>query len=730
MEYYIKGNYRKSIYQTDAGYHVGLFRLKETNSEDMLDYVGRTITFTGYFHELNTEDTYLFYGNLVEHEKYGDQFQVTRYERLLPEEKDGIVEFLSSGLFKGIGEAKAKKIVDVLGKDTLSIILENPENLLLIPTMTQKQVNMLHDTLINYESSYSIIVALNELGFSTKDSMMIYKKYREKTLDIVGKNIYQLMEDFEEITYKKVDYIAAKQGYAKDDSRRVQASILYVMTELTNLLGHSYFLNGEIYGYLPKVLGLEISTEIYDQALNLLIKDMKVIVRDEKYYLKNIFEAEKNIANRLIYLRNQSDIENKKLDTSLAKLEQKMNLVYNDDQKLAIKNSFLKHVLVITGGPGTGKTTIIKAIVELYKDLNHFSYEELKTNIALLAPTGRASKRISEATLLPALTIHRFLKWNKDTNLFAVNEYNKSDVKFVIIDESSMVDVLLFDHLLKGLRVDTKIILVGDYNQLPSVGPGQILKDMIDSEELPVTSLNQLYRQGEDSNIITLAYDINHDYFDSTIFNVQEDLSFFPCGSNYIKAKLKEICSQYQDYDYKKFQVLAPMYKTMNGIDVFNLELQEIFNPKSPRKKELIINGITFRENDKVIQLSNMPDDNVFNGDIGIISHIESGSKKSITIDFDGNEVHYTPSNFNKFKHAYAISIHKSQGSEFDVVVMPMTNGYHKMLYRKLVYTGVTRAKKKLCLLGEVDAFTSAIHNNSEASRRTTLNEMLKSRIM
>lgn len=730
MEYYIKGNYRKSIYQTDAGYHVGLFRVKETNSEDCLDYVGRTITFTGYFHELNTEDTYLFYGALVEHEKYGDQFQVAKYERVLPEEKDGIVEFLSSGVFKGIGEKKAKKIVEILGKDTLSIMLENPENLLLIPGITQKQVKMFHDTLVNYESSYSIIVSLNELGFSTKDSMMIYKKYREKTLEIVNQNIYQLMEDLEEITYKKVDYIASKQGYLKDDNRRVGASILYVMMELTNLLGHSYFLTEEMYEYLPRVLGISISMELYHTCLNQLIKDNKVIQREEKYYLKNIFQAEKSIANRLLYLKNQKDSEDQKLESTLSSLESKMNLIYNEDQKKAIKESFLKHILIVTGGPGTGKTTIMKAIVELYQELNHLGYKETKEKIALLAPTGRASKRISEATHLPAVTIHRFLKWNKDTNLFAINEYNKSDAEFVMIDEASMVDVLLFDHLLKGLKTDTKLILVGDYHQLPSVGPGQILKDIIDSNLLPVVSLNQLYRQGEDSNIITLAYDINKGYFDPSIFNVQEDLSFLPCGSNYIRSKLKELCMQYQEYDYKKFQILVPMYKTINGIDAINEDLQEIFNPKEKGKKELVINGVLYREQDKVIQLSNMPDDNVFNGDIGIISHIEAGTKKSITIDFDGNDVLYTPSNFNKFKHAYAISIHKSQGSEFDVVVMPLTNGYHKMLYRKLVYTGVTRAKKKLYLLGEADAFTRAIQNNQEASRRTTLNEMLERRIM
>lgn len=726
MEHYIKGNYRKSIYQNDSGYCIGIFKIKETNDEEIIDYLGRTITFTGYFHELNEEDTYLFYGELVQHERYGEQFQVSRYERVLPEEKDGIVEFLSSGLFRGIGEKKAQKIVEVLGPDTLKIILENPENLLLIPSMTKKQVDLLHDTLVDYESSYATIVALNELGFSTKDSMLIYRKFYEKTMSVVSENLYLLMEKIEEIRFKKIDAIALRKGYSKDDPRRVVASILYVMTELSNLIGHSYFLNGEIYGYVLKVLGISLPTEEYDHALEQLTKEKKVIVREEKYYLASMFEAEKNIANRLRYLANLEDSNNSKLEQSLSELEKMNHITYNSDQKEAIQQAMKKHVLIITGGPGTGKTTIVKAITDLYQKMNRLSHEQLLEKIALLAPTGRASKRISESTLLPGLTIHRFLKWNKDTNLFAVNEYNKSDVDFIIIDETSMVDIVLFDHLLKGLRVNTKIILVGDYYQLPSVGPGQILKDMVESKELPVVTLNQLYRQGENSNIITLAYDINKDYLDQTIFNVQEDLSFIPCDSMVVRENLQSVCKQYKDMDYKKFQVLAPMYKTLNGIDELNIQLQAIFNPKKSSKKEIIINGIVFREQDKVIQLTNMPEENVFNGDIGLIDSIENGQKKEVTINFDGNLVKYTASNFNKFKHAYAISIHKSQGSEFDVVVMPMVKGYHKMLYRKLIYTGVTRAKKKLYIIGELDAFLYAIHHNDVDMRRTTLKEMLK----
>lgn len=360
--------------------------------------------------------------------------------------------------------------------------------------------------------------------------------------------------------------------------------------------------------------------------------------------------------------------------------------------------------------------------------LYHCSYQDMEEEVALLAPTGRAAKRISEATLMPAQTIHRFLKWNKELNRFAVNEYAKSDVRFVIIDEASMVDTYLFDHLLKGLSVQTRIVLVGDANQLPSVGPGEVLKDTIESGEVTVVKLNELYRQGEDSNIISLAYDINRGVVNDSIFNQQPDLTFIPCDSMVVKENLMKYCISLKK-ERTDFQVLAPMYKTINGIDNLNLILQSVFNPKDSRKNEIIINGITFREDDKVIELSNMPEENIFNGDIGYIASIKNGEHKEVQIDFDGNVVKFTPSNFNKFKHAYAISIHKSQGSEFDTVIMPIVKSYNKMLYRKLIYTGVTRAKKKLVLIGEIDALDMAVQNNLSDERRTSLKEMLNRRI-
>lgn len=725
MGTYIKGNYRKSIYQSQAGYNIGIFKVSDTNDERLADYIGRTITFTGYFHELNDIDTYLFFGKLVEHEKYGEQFQVDSYERCRPEEKDSIIEFLTSGLFTGIGEKKAKKIVDVLGKDTLKIIIENPDNLLLIPTITKANIDTLHKKLKEYESSYETILYLGELGFSTKDSMLIYNFYKKETQAVINKDIYQLIYDILDINFKKVDTVALKMNIAKNALIRVKAAIIYIMNELSNTYGHSYYYKEELLPLLPKVLTIPITEDEWLEALNSLLNDVRVVLKDEKIYLAEMYEAETLITKRIRLLnRNAPHIE-KELESKLKDLESFYGITYNAEQKQAIKESCERDFLIITGGPGTGKTTIMKGITELYRQLNKLSYSDLQDRIALLAPTGRAAKRMSESTNLKSSTIHRFLKWQKETNKFQVNEYNKSKVELVILDEASMIDTYLLASLLKGISANCKIIMVGDDHQLPSVGPGQILHDLISSEKLEVVKLKELYRQGKDSNITSLAYDIRAGSINREVFNKAADLTFINCEASEVIPNIIEISNTYKDISYKKFQILAPMYKTIAGIDEINNKLQNIFNKKSPTKKELKIGEVTFREGDKVIQLTNMPDENVYNGDIGIIDKILTSPKKEIYIDYDGNVVKYTPSNFQSFRLAYAISIHKAQGSEFDVVIMPIIKNYNKMLYRKLVYTGITRSKKYLYLIGDLTALDIAVSNTNTDIRRTSIKDFL-----
>lgn len=726
---YIKGNYRRSIYQTSQGYNIGLFKVTDTDDEKLVDYVDHIITFTGYFHELNDMDTYLFYGKLVTHPKYGEQFQVDSYERCKPEEKDAIVDFLTSGLFKGIGEKKAKAIVDVLGKDTLKIILENPDNLILIPGVNRKNIDTLHTKLQEYEASYETILTLTELGFSTKDAMIVYNFYKNKTKNIIDTNIYQIIEDIYNMNFKKIDTIALKNGLAKDSPIRVEATIVYIMNELSNAYGHSYYFKEELLTYLPRVLGQNITEELFLTSLDNLEKNLRIVRKEEKYYLKEMYEAETLITKRFRMLSHEEDKVIKDIDLKIKELEELFGITYNEQQFLAIKNSILKKFIIITGGPGTGKTTIMKGVTELYRTINKLGYSELQEKIALLAPTGRAAKRMSESTLLKASTIHRFLKWQKETNKFQVNEYNKSRVEFVIIDEASMIDTYLMANLLKGISANCKIVLVGDDHQLPSVGPGQVLHDLIESNSLEKVELTELYRQGKDSNILSLAYDIRQGKVNEKIFNIGEDLTFIKSTPDQVIDNILEITDTYKDLSYKDFQILCPMYKTIAGIDEINKHVQNRINKKSKNKKELPYGDVIYREEDKVLQLTNMPDENVYNGDIGIIKEIKISPKKEIIIDFDGNIVKYTPSNFANFRLAYAISIHKAQGSEFDVVVIPIVKNFNKMLYRKLIYTGITRSKKKLYLIGDLASLNYAVSNDNADIRRTTIKDFLISGI-
>ena len=434
---------------------------------------------------------------------------------------------------------------------------------------------------------------------------------------------------------------------------------------------------------------------------------------------------ERYVANRIFNLaNNDNSIKIDNILDLISDLENLFGITYNSGQVTAIKEAFCNNFLVITGGPGTGKTTIIKAICELYSYINGVDYEEMMDSLVLLAPTGRAAKRVAEQTNYTASTIHRFLKWNKDDNTFRVNEENKSDAKVIIVDEVSMVDIHLLYSLFMGINDNTKVIFIGDFNQLPSVGPGQVLKDIIDSDCVNVIKLEKLYRREETSNITLLAHDIIHDDVSMDLFNTSDDLVFIECDSLNMKNKLQEELVKYIDCSYDEFQVMAPIYKGENGIDDLNYFMQDIFNPKDKTKNEMVMDGVLYRECDKVLQLINMVDDNVFNGDIGCIRLIKNKDKQ-VYIDFDNNMIKYTPNSFSNIKLGYVISIHKSQGSEFDYVIIPILNKYNNMLYKKLIYTGITRAKKRLILIGEKDAFMKSVSNNKENNRKTSLKNFI-----
>ena len=730
---YIRGKYKKAIFTSDNGYVIGLFKVKETNQEDVKDYLDKTLTFTGYFADLNENDDYIFYGELINHPKYGYQYQVKEYEKIKPQDKEGIIAFLSSDIFPGIGEKMASKIVEVLGNSAIDKILEDESCLNLVPKLSQQKIKGIKSILEKHEESNKIMIYLTDLGFNMQDSLSIYNKYKANTIINIENDIFNLIDDIDNINFAKIDQISKKLGVEENDKRRIKACFVYIMEVLTFKKGDTYLLYDEIKNNLNKYLKITVDDELLKLYIDELRLERKIVLENNKFYLKKIFDDEQNIVDSISQLVNKDIEKNKNIDKYIKMSEEEKEISYNQKQKEAIKKALENNILIITGGPGTGKTTIIETIVEIYKEIKDLTYDDLIDKIALLAPTGRASKRMSEATNLPATTIHRFLKWNKENNEFMVNETNKDFSELVIIDEVSMIDINLFSSLFKGITTNAKLILVGDYNQLPSVGAGNILKDLIDCQKIDTIYLDLLYRQDENSYINNLAHDIKNGNLSEEFLKTKNDYAFLNCSCDSILETLKTTCQRLveKDIDQKRIQLMAPMYAGINGIDNLNKELQKIFNPEDHNKNEIRYGDIVFRENDKILQLVNMPDDNVFNGDVGYIKYIikaaNSKSKKNeIYVDYDGNVVKYLPKDFNKIKHGFIISIHKSQGSEFDLVIIPICMSYYRMLYRKLIYTAITRAKKKLIIIGEANAFKYSVDNNNEYIRKTNLCEKLK----
>ena len=725
---YIKGKVRSTIYQNDNGFFVGLFRVKETNDEELKDLVNKTITITGSMIDSNTEDTYTLYGEYTTHERFGNQYKFNNYEKVMPTTTDGIIEFLSSSLIKGCGAKTAKKIVEVYGEQAIDKIKESHTNLLLIPNMTETKAMKIYNSVMAASNADDTIVELKKLGFSIPESIKIFNKYKDKTLNMIDTNIYLLKEI---ISFNKLDYIFLNNN-SHDDEVRVKACILEGMQNLSDSTGDTYYYKEEIKDILHTKFKLILDEIYFDNLLLDLVKHNQILIVDDKYYLSEIYEMEQSIAYNLKEIIEYDSKKIKNIDGRIENLENALDVDYNEEQENAIKTALQNRVTIISGGPGTGKTTIINAICKLYIENYKLSPIDILTNIALLAPTGRASKKMSESTTLPASTIHRFLKWNKDTNAFGVNEYNKNHQKLIIVDEVSMIDTYLMDALLKGLDSNIQLILVGDSFQLPSVGAGLILNDLIDSNKFSYCPLSKIYRQSDNSYIPLLAKEIKEHNLTENYLSKKDDYNFLNADSKNIKSFIKQVVLKSIEKGLKErdLQILAPMYKGENGIDNLNLIMQELFNPKSDDKKETVINHVVFREKDKVLQLANNPDCNVFNGDIGYIVSIDTILKprktEIITIDFDGNYVEYKREDMSLIKHAYAITIHKSQGSEFSHVIMPVSKNYNRMLYNKLIYTGVSRAKKSLVIIGENTSFEMAVKNDYSNNRKTSLKRFLE----
>ncbi|MBO1308327.1 ATP-dependent RecD-like DNA helicase [Enterococcus sp. 669A] len=736
---YIVGTLKAVFFQNPSNfYKVLLFGIRETNT----DFLESEIVVTGSFGDVQEDEEYRLFGHFVEHPRYGKQFLVERYEQAQPTSANGIISYLSSDKFPGIGKKTAEKIVEILGEDAIDQIIDQPDILNRIPNLNQKKKDQLVETLrLNYGME-KIIVGLSSYGFGSQLSFAIFQTYRNQALEIIQENPYQLVEDIEGIGFKKADNLAEQMGIAADSDQRIRAAILHQIDEDANQSGDTYVeaqrLLEQVLSLLENSRAVEIAPDRVAAMIIQLVEEEKIQQEETKLYENTLYYSEWGIGNavaRLLARKKEIKYPKKTVEQKLRIIEKRSNILYGTSQDQAIKEAIRSPMFILTGGPGTGKTTVINGIVQLFAELNDLSldpsdYKEEIFPIILAAPTGRAAKRMNETTGLPASTIHRLLGLNGREST-PDTEARELEGGLLIVDEMSMVDTWLANTLLKAIPTNMQIILVGDKDQLPSVGPGQVFHDLLQVEAIPKIELTEIYRQGDNSSIIPLAHEIKEGKLPADFKVNQKDRSFIACHAFQMETVIKQIVerAKIKGYSAQDVQVLAPMYRGPAGIDAINKMMQEIFNPNDGTKKEVQWNEAVYRIGDKVLQLVNNPESNVFNGDMGIIVGIipakESEDKvDELVIQFDSIEVQYKRSEWNNIKLSYCCSIHKAQGSEFQMVLLPMVKQYNRMLQRNLLYTAVTRSKDLLILLGEQEAFVECVRKES-AVRKTTLIERI-----
>jgi len=746
---FVKGRPIVTIFHNEQNlYTVLRIRVDETNDQ----YDDKEAVITGYFPKIHEQETYVFFGEFKEHPKFGLQFHTNHFRKDMPQTKQGVIAYLSGEMFKGIGKKTAENIVETLGENAISKILNQPSLLDSIPKLPPEKAKMLYDTLMEHQGLEQVMVALNQYGFGPQISMRIYQAYKDETLSIIQKNPYQLVEDIEGIGFGRADELGYQLGISGNHPDRIKAACLYTLENESMQTGH-VFLHAE--NLLEQVKSLleenkrdQIEFTDISSELIKLEEEGKIIGEEKRIYLPSLFFAEKGLVTSINRILKQTEYSEQFPESefllALGGLEERLGVQYAPSQREAIQNALMSPMLILTGGPGTGKTTVIKGIVELYGELHGCSLEPkdyLKKDepfpILLAAPTGRAAKRMTESTGLPAVTIHRLLGFN-GTEGFDRDEASPLEGKILIVDETSMLDIWLANQLFKALPEHIQVIMVGDEDQLPSVGPGQVLKDLLQSERIPTVRLTDIYRQAEGSSIIELAHDIKKGFLPPNVTAKQADRSFIRCSTAQVAQVVEKVAlnAKNKGYTAKDIQVLAPMYRGPAGIDRLNVLLQEIFNPNPDgKRKEIAFGDVKYRIGDKVLQLVNQPESNVFNGDIGeIISIIyakENTEKQDmIYISFEGNEVEYTRQDLNQITHAYCCSVHKSQGSEFPIVILPITRSYYRMLQRNLIYTAITRSKQSLIICGEEDALRMGIERADELQRQTTLCQKLQESII
>ena len=742
-----EGYVEKVIYKNDDnGYAV--FTVEGEDGEDI---------FVGTLHGVSEGIYISAEGEYVNHPQYDLQFKFNSYEIKMPDDMISIERYLGSGIIKGVGEALAKRIVKKFKMDSLRIIEEEPERLAEVKGISERKAR---DIAVSYNEKKEMqdaIIFLTGYGISINLAVKIFNEYGQEMYKIIRSNPYKIAEDINGVGFKTADEIAERMGISSDSDFRIRAALLYTLLNASQL-GHMYLpkqmLVAKTYSLLVAdnvPYNEELEDEIGSQIIELQMTG-KAIVKELAGDVTAVYAA----ANYYIELNSArilSDIdldftsEDRPLDKMLAQIEEAEKITLEEKQKLAIKNAVNNGVAVITGGPGTGKTTTINAMIKMFEKLN--------LELLLAAPTGRAAKRITEATGYTAQTIHRLLELsgggideegNRSAYTFVRNSNNPLEADVIIIDEMSMVDSSLFYSLLQAIMPGTRLVLVGDSNQLPSVGPGNVLKDIIRSGVFSVTVLDKIFRQGENSDIITNAHLINAGK-QLEINNKSRDFFYIPRqGSQDIIAELKHLILDslpgFFQVDPMNIQVLTPMRKYELGVENLNKRLQEILNPSSRSIPEKEKNDVVFRKGDKVMQIKNnyklewkimdakdrfVKEEGVgvFNGDVGFIKEIDEFDQKIVVEYDDGRLVDYLYSKLDELEHAYAITIHKSQGSEYPVVVIPLLTGPAKLLNRNLLYTAVTRARKGVVIVGNIGLVKTMIDNIDEQKRYTTFAERL-----
>ena len=732
MTYYFSGTIDRVIFENTSNFFkIILLEIDDTDS----DFDDFEIIVTGTIADVIEGENYTFWGELTQHPKYGQQLKVERYQRAKPSSA-GLIKYFSSQHFKGIGKKTAEKIIHLYGDDPINNILEDPDKLESISGLSKaNRENLVSKLRLNYGAE-QILAKLAEYGLNNKTAVQIFERYKEESLTVITENPYQLVEDIQGIGFKMADKLAEQVGINSDAPQRFRAALVHTLLETSIDKGDTYIEAKELLEkslfILEEVRQIELDPSQIAQELTQLISEDKVQNIGTKIFDNTLFYAESGIHKHLTRILDrplEKEISSQDIQTEIKHIQAEFNINYDKAQKNAIQKAIQSKVFLLTGGPGTGKTTVINGIIKAYANLHQIDLQKSDLPIILAAPTGRAARRMNELTGLPSATIHRHLGLNGDSEYQALDDFLDCDL--IIIDEFSMVDTWLANQLFSSIASNTQIVIVGDSDQLPSVGPGQVLADLLKINRLPQVSLTKIFRQSEDSTIVTLANQIRQGRLPTDFTAKKADRSYFEAQSTHIPQMIQKIVSSAlkSGIDAQEIQILAPMYRGQAGITHLNKLMQDLLNPLN-NQLEFQFNDLHFRKGDKVLHLINDAQINVFNGDIGYITDLipakyTESKQDEMILDFDGTEINYPRNEWLKITLAYAMSIHKSQGSEFKVVILPVTRQSGRLLQRNLIYTAITRSKSKLVMLGEIAAFDNAIKNEG-TKRKTYLIERFK----